>query len=175
MKDIFAGLYNKVIGFFQQEKTENTREIASNRLKLVLMHDRTKLDPLTMDRMKQDLVDVFSKYVVIDTEAVDLNLAGEGDSVFLMLNIPVVRAKTEEELAEIHKEIDAKKAAKEEKEEDDDDEEEDDDDDDDDIEESSEDDDDEDDDSDEVVAEDDDFEEPEVGDVLESDDDEDEK
>jgi len=166
MKDLFAGLYNKVIGFFQQEKTENTREIASNRLKLVLMHDRTKLDPLTMDRMKQDLVDVFSKYVVIDTEAVDLNLAGEGDSVFLMLNIPVVRAKTEEELAEIHKEIDAKKAAKEDDEDDDDD----------DIEESSEDDDDDDADEDETSEEeDDDFEEPEVGDVLESDDDEDEK
>ncbi len=164
MKDLFAGLYNRVITFFQQEKTENTREIASNRLKLVLMHDRTKLDPLTMDRMKQDLVEVFSKYVVIDDEAVDLSLAGEGDSVFLMLNIPVVRAKTEEELAEVHKEIDAKNAEKEDEEDDEDDEEE--------IEESSEEDSEEDNDSEDGNQGDDDFEEPEVGDVLESEDEE---
>lgn len=165
MKDIFAGLYNKVIGFFQQEKTENTREIASNRLKLVLMHDRTKLDPLTMDRMKMDLVEVFSRYVVIDDEAVDLSLAGEGDSVFLMLNIPVVRAKTEEELAELHKEIDAKIAEKEDEEDDDDDE----------SDESDDDENEEDKDSDETAEEEDDFEEPEVGDVLESEDEEEEK
>ena len=167
MKDLFAGLYNRVITFFQQEKTENTREIASNRLKLVLMHDRTKLDPLTMDRMKQDLVEVFSRYVVIDDEAVDLSLAGEGDSVFLMLNIPVVRAKTEEELAEVHKEIDAKNAEKEDEEDDEDDEEE--------IEKSSEEDSEEDSDSEDENQEDDDFEEPEVGDVLESEDEEEEK
>lgn len=165
MKDLFAGLYNRVITFFQQEKTENTKEIASNRLKLVLMHDRTKLDPLTMDRMKQDLVEVFSKYVVIDEEAVDLSLAGEGDSVFLMLNIPVVRAKTEEELAEVHKEIDAKNAEKEDEEDDEDDEEEE-------IEESSEEDSEEDNDSEDENEEEDDFEEPEVGDVLESEDEE---
>ncbi len=162
MKDLFAGLYNRVITFFQQEKTENTKEIALNRLKLVLMHDRTKLDPLTMDRMKQDLVEVFSKYVVIDEEAVDLSLAGEGDSVFLMLNIPVVRAKTEEELAEVHKEIDAKNAEKEDEEDDEEEE----------IEESSEEDSEEDNDSEDENEEEDDFEEPEVGDVLESEDEE---
>lgn len=98
MKEIFAELYNKVVSFFQAEKSENTKDIASNRLKLVLMHDRTKLDPLTLEKMRYELVDVISRYVVIDKELLELNLAGEGDAIALMLNIPVVRAKTEEEL-----------------------------------------------------------------------------
>lgn len=100
MKEIFAELYSKVLNFFQVEKGEDTKSIASNRLKLVLMHDRTKLDPLTLEKMRSEMVEVISKYVVIDNELLELNLAGEGDSIALMLNIPVVRAKTEEELQE---------------------------------------------------------------------------
>ncbi|MDD3238356.1 MAG: cell division topological specificity factor MinE [Candidatus Gastranaerophilales bacterium] len=108
MKEIFAELYNKVLTFFQVEKGENTKNIASNRLKLVLMHDRTKLDPLTLEKMRLEMIDVISRYVVIDKELLELNLAGEGDSIALMLNIPVVRAKTEEELEEQAK-LDAEK------------------------------------------------------------------
>lgn len=98
MKDLFAELYTKVLNFFQTEKSDNSKETATNRLKLVLMHDRTKLDPLTLENMRQELVDVISKYVIIEKELLELNLEGEGDSIALMLNIPVVRAKTEEEL-----------------------------------------------------------------------------
>lgn len=111
MKEILAELYNKVVSFFLTEKSENTKDIASNRLKLVLMHDRTKLDPLTLENMRHELIDVISKYVVIDKELLELNLAGEGDSIALMLNIPVVRAKTEEELM-----LEAQEKAKEEEE-----------------------------------------------------------
>lgn len=114
MKEILAELYNKVASFFISEKSENTKDIASNRLKLVLMHDRTKLDPLTLEKMRYELIDVISRYVVIDKELLELNLAGEGDSIALMLNIPVVRAKTEEELL-----IEAEKDAEEKEQEDD--------------------------------------------------------
>ncbi len=98
MKEILAEFYSKVMCFFQAEKADNSKETATNRLKLVLMHDRTKLDPLTLEKMRSELVNVISKYVVIDKELLELNLEGEGDSVALMLNIPVIRAKTEEEL-----------------------------------------------------------------------------
>lgn len=100
MKEILAELYTKVMSFFQSEKGENTKDIASNRLKLVLMHDRTKLDPLTLEKMRFELIDVISKYIVIDKDLLELNLAGEGDSIALMLNIPVLRAKSEQELQE---------------------------------------------------------------------------
>lgn len=96
--NIIADIYNKVLNFFQTEKDENSKDIASNRLKLVLLHDRTKLDNHTIECMRQELIDVISKYIEIDKEALDLNLAGEGSSIALMLNIPVVRPKTPEEI-----------------------------------------------------------------------------
>lgn len=103
MKDIFTNLYNKVIGFFQAEKGDSSKVIASNRLKLVLMHDRTNLDTLTMQKMREQLIKVISRYIEIDQEALDLNLEGEGDAIALMLNIPVIRARTPEEIEEIEK------------------------------------------------------------------------
>ncbi len=105
MKTLFADIYNKIRELFQIEHSENTGECAANRLQVILMHDRTKLDPLIMGRMKEELIEVFSKYVVIDKEELEIGLKNEGDAVALMLNIPVVRAKTEQELEEIRKQL----------------------------------------------------------------------
>lgn len=105
MKTLFADIYNKIRDIFQIEKSENTSECATNRLQVILMHDRTKLDPLIMNKMREELIDVFSKYVVIDKEELEIGLKNEGDAVALMLNIPIVRAKTEEELEEIRKKL----------------------------------------------------------------------
>ncbi len=111
MKDIFTGLYNKVIGFFQADRAENSKETATNRLKLVLLHDRTNLDTITMQKLREQLIEVISKYIEIDNEALDLSLEGEGDSIALMLNIPVVKARTKEEIEELEKaELEAKEA-----------------------------------------------------------------
>lgn len=105
MKTLFADIYNKIRELFQLEKSDNTSECATNRLQVILMHDRTKLDPLIMNKMREELIDVFSKYVVIDKEELEIGLKNEGDAVALMLNIPIVRAKTEEELEEIRKKL----------------------------------------------------------------------
>lgn len=105
MKTLFTDIYNKILELFQIEKSENTSECATNRLQVILMHDRTKLDPLIMNKMREELIEVFSKYVVIDKEELEIGLKNEGDAVALMLNIPIVRAKTEEELNEIRKKL----------------------------------------------------------------------
>ncbi len=111
MRDIFTGLYNKVLGFFQADRAENSKETATNRLKLVLLHDRTNLDTITMQKLREQLVAVISKYIEIDNEALDLNLEGEGDSIALMLNIPVIKARTKEEIEELEKAEQEAKAA----------------------------------------------------------------
>jgi cell division topological specificity factor MinE len=59
MSDIFTNLYNKVIGFFHKVETEeNSKEIACNRLRVVLMQDRTNLTPELLDRMRTELVQI---------------------------------------------------------------------------------------------------------------------
>ncbi len=110
MKTLFSELYNKIMELFQIERSENTSECATNRLQVILMHDRTKLDPLIMNKMREELIDVFSKYVVIDKEELEIGLKNEGDAVALMLNIPIVRSKTEEELEEIRKKLQEEEA-----------------------------------------------------------------
>lgn len=101
MKEIFTDLYNKVLGFFRQtepETAETAKETACNRLRVVLMQDRTNLTPELMERMRREMVDLLSKYVEMDKEALELNLEQDGDQVALMLSIPVIRAKDEEEI-----------------------------------------------------------------------------
>lgn len=137
MKDIFAGLYNKIVGFFsniEQKEADESKNVARNRLKLVLMQDRTNLNPYLLERMRGELIDLLSKYVEMDKEALDLNFENDGESVALMLSIPVIRAKEEEEIEatlkaedEAKKELEEKLKALEESEDDENDSDEDDD------------------------------------------------
>lgn len=105
-ENIFTNLYNKVLGFFRQtDKEENAKDIACNRLRVVLMQDRTNLTPELMERMRKELIELLSKYVEMDKEALELNLEQDGEQMALMLSIPVLRARDEEEIeAELAKE-----------------------------------------------------------------------
>lgn len=112
---ILQNLYNKVLGFFrqtdaEQEQIESAKDTACNRLRVVLMQDRTNLTPELMERMRKEMVELLSKYVEMDKEALELNLEQDGDQVALMLSIPVIRAKDEEEIKEALAKEDAEKA-----------------------------------------------------------------
>jgi cell division topological specificity factor len=72
---------------------DDSRSSAVNRLKLVLMHDRTQISPDTLTKMRDELVEVISKYVEIDQDALELNLEGDSNTIALMANIPVLRAR----------------------------------------------------------------------------------
>lgn len=97
--DLFTDIYNKVIGFFRKTDAEETsKDTACNRLRVVLMQDRTNLNPQLLERMRSELIDLLSKYVEMDKEALELNFEQEGDQMALMLSIPVLRAKSEEDI-----------------------------------------------------------------------------
>lgn len=98
---LLTDIYNTVAKFFRpQEETgdEASKSVATNRLKLVLMQDRTNLTPKILEQMRGELVDLLSKYLEMDKELLELNFEQEGDQVALMLSIPVIRAKDEEEI-----------------------------------------------------------------------------
>ena len=107
MKDIFQDLFNKVFGFFRQaEKEENAKDTAVNRLRVVLMQDRTNLTPELLEKMRGELIELLSKYVEMDKDALELNFEQEGNQMALMLSIPVLRAKDEDEIEEAESNID---------------------------------------------------------------------
>ena len=66
---------------------------AKNRLKLVLMHDRTQISPVILEKMRDDMVEVISRYVEIDREALEVNLENETNSIALVASIPVLRTR----------------------------------------------------------------------------------
>ena len=78
------------------------------------MQDRTNLTPELLQRMRRELVELLSKYVEMDKDALELNFDQEGDQMALMLSIPVIRAKDEKEIEEALKAEDEAKASEEE-------------------------------------------------------------
>ncbi|MBK8191083.1 MAG: cell division topological specificity factor MinE [Vampirovibrionales bacterium] len=53
------------------------------------MHDRTRLSPGTLEKMRDELVEVISRYVEIDKQALELNLESESNTIALVANIPI--------------------------------------------------------------------------------------
>ncbi len=77
---------------FGKEK-KSSREIARDRLKVVLIHDRANLSPELMEHLKNDIIQVISKYMVINKHDMEISLANDDDSVALVANIPVSKMK----------------------------------------------------------------------------------
>ena len=69
-------------------KGQSARQ-AKDRLKLVLIHDRTELDPTQLDALKDDLIDVISRYVPIDRDEVRITLNTDGREQRLVADIPL--------------------------------------------------------------------------------------
>ena len=106
---LFSDLYNTLAKFFHtqdEEQADASKSVATNRLKLVLMQDRTNLTPRILEQMRSELIELLSRYVELDKELLDLNFEQEGNQVALMLSIPVIRAKDEEEIDAALKERD---------------------------------------------------------------------
>lgn len=56
------------------EKKDNSKSVAKERLQLVLVHDRANISPEIMDKMKNELMQVISKFLEIDQENSDIQL-----------------------------------------------------------------------------------------------------
>lgn len=55
-------------------KKKTSSEMAKDRLKLVLVSDRSSCSPEIMDRIKNDILEVLSKYVEVDQAGLDIKL-----------------------------------------------------------------------------------------------------
>ncbi len=62
---------------------------AKERLRLVLIHDRTDLTPSELEALKDDLIETISRYVEIDPMAVSIRMTQEGREQRLVADIPI--------------------------------------------------------------------------------------
>ena len=58
------------------KKKEQSKNLAKERLKLVLVHDRSDLSPKFLDLVKTDIIKMLSEYAEIDEEAFDIKEIG---------------------------------------------------------------------------------------------------
>jgi len=70
-------------------KHKSTRELAKERLQLVLVYDRAHLDPGIVDSLKEDLVNTISKYPNFDIKNLYIDFSQKDDQVVLRIDIPI--------------------------------------------------------------------------------------
>jgi cell division topological specificity factor len=76
----------------QYMDSATSKDTACSRLKLVLMHDRSQIAPNVLDKMREEIVDVISRYVDIDKGALELKLErGDSGKIAMVANIPVLK------------------------------------------------------------------------------------
>jgi cell division topological specificity factor len=79
--------------FGRREPT--SREIAKNRLQLVLVQDRVNMSPHLLQTLKDELISVISEYVEIDEENMEVTFTQSKRQSRLTADIPVIGARTE--------------------------------------------------------------------------------
>ncbi len=82
-------LFQRLLGY-QEPKS---RDVAKDRLQLVLVQDRVNLSPERMNQLKDDLIQVISKYVEIEQDGIEISLAKSGRHSRLTADIPVVGSR----------------------------------------------------------------------------------
>ena len=68
---------------------EGSGQSAAQRLQVVLVQDRTTFSNEILEDLKNDLIAAISKYAVIDTDAIEVDVRRTGSSVTLVTNIPI--------------------------------------------------------------------------------------
>ena len=85
MLDLIQRLFGK--------DSNRSKDIAKERLRLVLVHDRVNVSPQFMEVLKDDMIRVISNYMDINEQDMEINLTNSKTSVALVANIPVNRMK----------------------------------------------------------------------------------
>jgi cell division topological specificity factor len=74
-------------------RAPSSADEAKERLKLVLIHDRTDLSPGVLDSLRDEIIDVISRHVEIDPAAVRIEMSHEGREQRLIADIPLGAAR----------------------------------------------------------------------------------
>lgn len=76
-------------------RKKSSGEVAKDRLKLLLVSDRANCSPELMEQIKNDIIQVISKYMDIDAQGLDIQITetesetGNGVVPALFANIPI--------------------------------------------------------------------------------------
>ena len=84
--------------FSSNSSKSSAKDVAKDRLKLILIHDRGNLSPQLLEMIKGELLAVIAKYADFDSSDVEISLTktteAEGSSPALVANIPIKQLRS---------------------------------------------------------------------------------
>ena len=84
-KSILLDLFYRLFG----KENNTSKDIASERLRLVLVQDRYCVSADILDILKEDMLGVIKKYLDIDAEGLCVQIENDNRTVALVANIPI--------------------------------------------------------------------------------------
>lgn len=87
------GIVEALGRFFGKDNSTLSKNIAKERLRLVLINDRVDISESMMHSLRNDIIEVIGKYMEIDEKALEVSLSKEDDGVALVANIPILKVK----------------------------------------------------------------------------------
>ncbi len=77
-----------------RRKTNSPQDIAAQRLRLVLTHDRANISPGMLEILKDEIIAVISRHLEIETDKVMVSFSEDNRETRLMADIPIYTART---------------------------------------------------------------------------------
>ena len=71
----------------------NSKDTAKKRLRFALVYDRLEVSDDMLQNMQTEIVDVISRYFVIDRNQIKLDITRQDDLSALVLNTPILSAR----------------------------------------------------------------------------------
>lgn len=90
-------MFGKIMNLFGGRASKAT---AKNRLQMVLVQDRSGLTSTEMEKFRGDLLNVISRYFILERKALDIEWERSDGSTALVINTPVM-VKRKEEVAAV--------------------------------------------------------------------------
>lgn len=84
-----AGWLDRLFGKDNRRSAQQAKE----RLQLVLIHDRTDLTPASLEALKDEMIEVISRYIEIDPQSMTIEIARDGREQRLVADIPLRAAQ----------------------------------------------------------------------------------
>lgn len=87
---MIRNIFNKL---FKRKSLKGSRENVKQRLQLVLAHDRSAIDATTLSKIREEILQVVSKYIELDTESLECSVETNHKMTALTANLPIRRVR----------------------------------------------------------------------------------